>query len=412
MGNPFYCDCDVFWLIEKMACLEACKGRDKRACCLSCSACFLAGNLKKAGRAVCYRPIQLSQLLLSEVPNHLTGCEPLLPTTEAAMVPTDLDEAENQAQSNATSPIKRFGNNSRQDPTRSESSADEPYQNDISTKSNPTQAVTNSSAHYTMSTRDKEDDELLPLYVTIIAMGILLTLTFIFGLVRGVNHGDPAVNQATPPVVNPAYHDTSDVEEDMHYDVMDENQTSALTLTSTHLGAGEGGLNQQHPTVTESVQHCMGSTHSRQSQAATEPSPLYKSSNANTAGEGLHHDPITVPHNETHCMEAMYNHPQAPLGSSSIYTSPNGNSANIYSSEDGSNRGNPVAPGDEQAATASSSLYTSPELNSANFREGMTNRGDPEVPDANEQCSEAIYGRSSQAAVTSSSHLYNRCVTD
>ncbi|CAH1244372.1 CYP2J2 [Branchiostoma lanceolatum] len=55
-GNPFHCDCDLSWLIDKLACLQACMERDKEACCLSCSACFLADNLKYAGKYFCHSP--------------------------------------------------------------------------------------------------------------------------------------------------------------------------------------------------------------------------------------------------------------------------------------------------------------------------------------------------------------------
>ncbi|XP_019617093.1 PREDICTED: immunoglobulin superfamily containing leucine-rich repeat protein 2-like [Branchiostoma belcheri] len=84
MDNPFHCDCYLFWLIEKMACLTACKGEDEKACCLSCSACFLAGILKyKAFRMTCHSPNGLKNLPLSDVFSHLTGCWPHQPTTEA-----------------------------------------------------------------------------------------------------------------------------------------------------------------------------------------------------------------------------------------------------------------------------------------------------------------------------------------
>ncbi|KAI8516884.1 hypothetical protein Bbelb_054650 [Branchiostoma belcheri] len=73
--NPFHCDCDLFWLIEKMACLEACKGGDEKACCLSCSACFLA-SYQNVGVLACKFPSQFRQLPLSEMSNRMANCEP------------------------------------------------------------------------------------------------------------------------------------------------------------------------------------------------------------------------------------------------------------------------------------------------------------------------------------------------
>ncbi|XP_019617907.1 PREDICTED: slit homolog 3 protein-like [Branchiostoma belcheri] len=70
--NPFHCDCDLSWLIIKMACLKACKGKDRQACCSSCSACFL--NMTPKGRFNCKSPSDLHGRHLSTVSTQLTGC--------------------------------------------------------------------------------------------------------------------------------------------------------------------------------------------------------------------------------------------------------------------------------------------------------------------------------------------------
>ncbi|XP_019613598.1 PREDICTED: leucine-rich repeat-containing protein 24-like [Branchiostoma belcheri] len=95
MGNPFHCDCDLFWLIENMSCLEACKGGDEKACCRSCSACFVADVLKyKAFRLTCHSPSGLEKLSLSDVSSHLTGCWPQQLTTDV-WKPTSLQLGSN-----------------------------------------------------------------------------------------------------------------------------------------------------------------------------------------------------------------------------------------------------------------------------------------------------------------------------
>eukprot|EP00058_Branchiostoma_floridae_P019697 XP_002605187.1 hypothetical protein BRAFLDRAFT_80871 [Branchiostoma floridae] len=116
-GNPFHCDCDLSWLIVKMACLQGCKRKD---CCYRCSACFLDRGLKM-GAHVCSSPRELNKLHLSNplVLSNLTGCEAQQPTTKptamslTSTVPTDetetttqnenQSETENQLQRNETS---------------------------------------------------------------------------------------------------------------------------------------------------------------------------------------------------------------------------------------------------------------------------------------------------------------------
>ncbi|CAH1249782.1 SLIT1 [Branchiostoma lanceolatum] len=71
LRNPFHCDCDLSWLIDKMACLHACQGRGREACCLSCSACYLTDNQKHDGLS-CSLPTHLRQLPLSQMTSPIS----------------------------------------------------------------------------------------------------------------------------------------------------------------------------------------------------------------------------------------------------------------------------------------------------------------------------------------------------
>ncbi|XP_019636283.1 PREDICTED: uncharacterized protein LOC109478917 [Branchiostoma belcheri] len=75
-NNPFHCDCDLSWLIVKMACLQACKGKDGQTCCSSCMACFLHIRLPGYENIIfdCKSPSQLRGRHFSTVSTQLTDC--------------------------------------------------------------------------------------------------------------------------------------------------------------------------------------------------------------------------------------------------------------------------------------------------------------------------------------------------
>eukprot|EP00058_Branchiostoma_floridae_P013015 XP_002598503.1 hypothetical protein BRAFLDRAFT_66880 [Branchiostoma floridae] len=165
--NPFHCDCELSWLIVKMACLQACKGKDRQDCCSRCSACFLVKSLQ-LGAHVCSSPRELNKLHLSNVSAKLTGCGVHQPTTEPeAMAVTSTvfltddnenqTETENQLQHNETSmPIIPTGS---------------------------AQTTKTSSLNATPTTKQEDDDKLSVLYIPITVMGTILVLTGVLCLI-------------------------------------------------------------------------------------------------------------------------------------------------------------------------------------------------------------------------------------
>ncbi|XP_019613597.1 PREDICTED: leucine-rich repeat and immunoglobulin-like domain-containing nogo receptor-interacting protein 3 [Branchiostoma belcheri] len=78
--NPFHCDCDLLWLIDKLTCLQSC-GEGDQTCCSSCAACFLVYSLR-IGRFHCQSPSRLKRVPLSKASAQLQECrEQTTPST-------------------------------------------------------------------------------------------------------------------------------------------------------------------------------------------------------------------------------------------------------------------------------------------------------------------------------------------
>eukprot|EP00058_Branchiostoma_floridae_P025634 XP_002611124.1 hypothetical protein BRAFLDRAFT_88479 [Branchiostoma floridae] len=178
--NPFRCDCDLSWLIDKLACFQACQGK-QQACCLRCLACFVDRSLK-LGAHICDSPQELNKLHLYKVSTRLTGCGAHQPTTEptvvtSVMFPTD------GTRTHTLSAI----------PTSS------------------AQTIATSLLNATGTTVKPRDYKLPVLHITIILMGTFLAMALVlFGFrwlcvkintpEEAVNHGHQPVNHGHQPV--------------------------------------------------------------------------------------------------------------------------------------------------------------------------------------------------------------------
>ncbi|KAI8497853.1 hypothetical protein Bbelb_245050 [Branchiostoma belcheri] len=102
VGNPFHCDCDLLWLIDKLTCLQAC-GEGDQTCCSSCAACFLALSLK-IGYLHCETPSRLKHVSLTDVSAKMQECrEQAVPSTTSLGISQYVSEAaSSQVASNRT----------------------------------------------------------------------------------------------------------------------------------------------------------------------------------------------------------------------------------------------------------------------------------------------------------------------
>ncbi|KAI8483976.1 hypothetical protein Bbelb_382390, partial [Branchiostoma belcheri] len=167
-GNPFYCDCDLSWLIEKLACLQSCEEGDTD-CCESCSACFLHGgqNLRFKCRPFCELPSRLHNVYFRNLSAHQLGCEQSTTGTTTPASVTWLNRNNLKNFHNDTFAVNRFGNETVGTQLWSEVNGEGLY--------NSTSAIIQPN------TISKQPS--LP-YIILTVVIILLTLSFIACLVR------------------------------------------------------------------------------------------------------------------------------------------------------------------------------------------------------------------------------------
>eukprot|EP00058_Branchiostoma_floridae_P013055 XP_002598543.1 hypothetical protein BRAFLDRAFT_66934 [Branchiostoma floridae] len=254
--NPFHCDCELSWLIDKMTCLHACKGRDRKACCSSCSACFV--HLIPTGRFDCKSPSQLHRRLLSEVSTQLTDCG----STQQARTGVQ------SIKSALTSPTVRVGKHQHTDPTMEKSISNRILREHSWASTTLTNAYSSAKS---ADTRKDKGKKYTILYKTIFLIEICLIITFIVCLVRlmmrknlgcnrqedadaNVDHRSIHLHRIAPPAeTNPCHV----VGGSNHGPPVASQSTPTVPIhNSVHQCGGKSsaeGLNQEHHDDNETV---------------------------------------------------------------------------------------------------------------------------------------------------------------
>eukprot|EP00058_Branchiostoma_floridae_P014894 XP_002600382.1 hypothetical protein BRAFLDRAFT_99573 [Branchiostoma floridae] len=184
--NPFHCDCELSWLIDKMACLEGCKWTlSRQACCSSCSACFLV----LSGTFVCYSPSQLCQRHLSTVSAQLTDCEPTQPDkTELPSIVNDIFLNKSSTDVTTQAQVWKEVNTGQYYQTNSSAR--------IRTSAAQTSAyIVNTSPTVSTDTKNETSGRHYILYITIFVVEIGLVLFCITCLVRLVRKKNLCCNR-------------------------------------------------------------------------------------------------------------------------------------------------------------------------------------------------------------------------
>ncbi|XP_019636284.1 PREDICTED: uncharacterized protein LOC109478919 [Branchiostoma belcheri] len=201
-NNPFHCDCDLSWLIIKMACLQARKGKDGQVCCSSCSACFLSNYMDQHARFDCKSPSQLHGRHLSTVSTQLTDCG----TTH---------QTELQSTENGTFLINSSEPNATQAPLWSKGTYENHSLARMSTIPTSTSALTS------VKSMGKKQEENIQ-YIILFIVEKCLTVAFISFIVRFIvrynlccnrrkdrnkdaDHHSIRLHQIVPPIENISY---------------------------------------------------------------------------------------------------------------------------------------------------------------------------------------------------------------
>eukprot|EP00058_Branchiostoma_floridae_P026708 XP_002612199.1 hypothetical protein BRAFLDRAFT_88942 [Branchiostoma floridae] len=261
-GAMYHCDCDIYWLIVKINCLQACSG-PWVTCCSACSACFLVANEGRAS-LYCTTPNRqgIQNAFFRDVASELTECEPTTENPKPTTLKTlTTDKPRTQAQDFENNVPLSIGHRRRLEAKEKKTDGS------TTTPTGTTQTSTGDVTPYSIRIRGGEGSQVSNIpHIVITMVTALLTVAFIAYLVRlehkhklcrklcmeednvADNHLVIAQQNANSSRHNTSSEGSNNEQQAVHYSTFSGGLAHEHTAVY-HSTSSEPGLNNEQPTV-------------------------------------------------------------------------------------------------------------------------------------------------------------------